>query len=125
LLTNAGGRPVAVEVYPGNTADPTTVPDQVEKLLARLGLTRVVLAGDRGMLTTTQTDTPRQYPGPGWISALPEFSTDQGGQSFTSGSLPTVGLVDRTRTRRSAVSLGATRRYLQIQAPNSRLENVY
>ena len=35
LLTNAEGRPVAIEVYPGNTADPTTVPDQVEKLRAR------------------------------------------------------------------------------------------
>jgi transposase len=60
LLTNAEGRPVAIEVYPGNTADPTTVPDQVEKLRARFGLTRVVLAGDRGMLTTTQIDTLRQ-----------------------------------------------------------------
>ena len=70
LLTNAEGRPVAIEVYPGNTADPTTVPDQVEKLRVRFGLTRVVLAGDRGMLTTTQIDTLRQYPGLGWISAL-------------------------------------------------------
>ena len=70
LLTNAEGRPVAIEVYPGNTADPTTVPDQVEKLRARFGLTRVVLAGDRGMLTTTQIDTLRRYPGLGWISAL-------------------------------------------------------
>jgi transposase len=70
LLTNAEGRPVAIEVYPGNTADPTTVPDQVEKLRARFGLTRIVLAGDRGMLTSTQIDTLRQYPGLGWISAL-------------------------------------------------------
>jgi hypothetical protein len=46
------------------------VPDQVEKLRARFGLTRVVLAGDRGMLTTAQIDTLHQYPGPGWISAL-------------------------------------------------------
>src|SRR3954452_2682569 len=70
LLTDAEGRPVAVEVYPGNTADPTTVPGQVEKLRARFGLTRVVLAGDRGMLTTTQIDTLRRYPGLGWLSAL-------------------------------------------------------
>jgi transposase len=70
LLTDAEGRPVAVEVYPGNTADPTTASDQVEKLRERFGLTRVVLAGDRGMLTTTQIDTLRQYPGLGWISAL-------------------------------------------------------
>ncbi len=70
LLTDAEGRPVAVEVYPGNTADPTTVPDQVDKLRERFGLTRVVLAGDRGMLTHTQIDTLRKYPGLGWISAL-------------------------------------------------------
>jgi transposase len=70
LLTNAEGRPVAIEVYPGNTADPTTVPDQVEKLRDRFGLSRVVLAGDRGMLTATQIDTLRRYPGLGWISAL-------------------------------------------------------
>jgi transposase len=61
---------IAVEVYRGNTADPTTVPDQVEKLRQRFGLTRVVLAGDRGMLTATQIDTLRRYPGLGWISAL-------------------------------------------------------
>jgi transposase len=59
-----------VEVYPGNTADPTTVPDQLEKLRRCFTLTRVVLVGDRGMLTQTQIDTLREYPGLGWISAL-------------------------------------------------------
>ena len=70
LLANAEGRPVAVDVYPGNTGDPTTVPDQVDKLRKRFGLARAVLVGDRGMLTQTQIDTLRQYPGLGWISAL-------------------------------------------------------
>ncbi len=70
VLTDADGRPVAVEVYPGSTGDPTTVPDQVDKLRQRFGLTRVVLVGDRGMLTETQIDTLREYPGLGWISAL-------------------------------------------------------
>lgn len=70
LLTDEAGRPVAVEVYPGNTADPTTVPDQVEKLRKRFGLDRVVLVGDRGMLTQTQIDKLKDYPGLGWISAL-------------------------------------------------------
>jgi len=70
VLTDAEGRPVAVEVYPGNTADPSTVPDQVETLKGRFGLERVVLVGDRGMLTQTQIDTLRAYPGLGWISAL-------------------------------------------------------
>ena len=70
LLTDADGRPVAVEVYPGNTADPTTVPDQVDKLSRQFGLCRVVLVGDRGMLTQTQINTLREHPGLGWISAL-------------------------------------------------------
>jgi hypothetical protein len=70
LLTDGAGRPVAVEVYPGNTGDSTTVPDQVEKLRGRFGLTRVVLVGDRGMLTQTRIDALRDYPGLGWISAL-------------------------------------------------------
>jgi transposase len=69
-LTDAEGRPIAVEVYPGNTGDPTTVPDQVEKLTKRFGLSRVVLVGDRGMLTQTQIDKIKEHPGLGWISAL-------------------------------------------------------
>jgi len=70
LLTDGEGRPVAVDVYPGNTGDPSTVPDQVEKLRTRFGLGRVVLVGDRGMLTQTQIEALRSYPGLGWISAL-------------------------------------------------------
>jgi transposase len=69
-LTDAEGRPVAVQVYPGNTADPKTVPDQVETLTQRFGLSRVVLVGDRGMLTQTQIDILKKHPGLGWISAL-------------------------------------------------------
>ena len=70
VLTDADGRPVAVQVYPGNTGDPKTVPDQVETLTKRFGLTRVVLVGDRGMLTQTQIDVLKKHPGLGWISAL-------------------------------------------------------
>jgi transposase len=70
LLADREGRPVALEVYAGNTADPKTVPDQVEKLRGRFGLERVVLVGDRGMLTQTQIEHLKQHPGLGWISAL-------------------------------------------------------
>jgi transposase len=69
-LTDADGRPVAVQVFPGNIGDPKTVPDQVESLTKRFGLTRVVLVGDRGMLTQTQIDVLKKHPGLGWISAL-------------------------------------------------------
>jgi transposase len=70
VMTDSEGRPLAVEVYPGNTGDPTTVGDQVEKLRQRFGLARVVLVGDRGMLTQPQIDKLKQHPGFGWITAL-------------------------------------------------------
>jgi transposase len=70
LMTDGEGRPVAVEAYPGDTGDPSTVPDQAEKLRKRFERSRLVLVGDRGMLTQTQIDKLRAYPGLGWISAL-------------------------------------------------------
>lgn len=77
VLTDAEGRPVGMEVYPGNTGDPKTVPDQVDKLRRRFGLQRMVLVGDRGMLTQTQIDHLRSYPQLGWISALRSASIRQ------------------------------------------------
>jgi hypothetical protein len=70
VLSDRQGRPLAVQAYAGNTGDPSTVPDQVDKLRERFGLEQVVLVGDRGMLTHTQIDRLKQYPGLGWISAL-------------------------------------------------------
>ncbi len=70
VMTNGEGCPVAVSVYPGNTGDPTTVADQIEKLRERFGLSRVVMVGDRGMLTQPQIDKLKQNPGFGWITAL-------------------------------------------------------
>jgi len=70
VLTDTQGRPIALQAYEGNTGDPSTVPDQVHKLRERFGLRQVVLVGDRGMLTQTQLDKLKQYPGLGWISAL-------------------------------------------------------
>ncbi len=70
VMTDAEGCPIALEVYLGHTADPTTVPKQVDKLRKRFGLQHVVLVGDRGTLTQTQITTLKKYPGLGWISAL-------------------------------------------------------
>jgi len=70
VMTNHDGCPVAVQVYPGNTGDPSTVADQVEKGRERFGLSRVVLVGDRGMLTQTQITNLKEHPQLGWISAL-------------------------------------------------------
>ena len=70
VVTDTEGRPLSVEVYPGNTADATTVTGQVHKLREHFGLSRVVLVGDRGMLTDKQIAQLHQYPELGWISAL-------------------------------------------------------
>src|SRR5215813_166426 len=70
LMTHGEGCPVAVEVYAGNTGDPTTVVDPVNKLRARFPLSRVVLVGDRGMLTQPQMDKLKAHPHMGWITAL-------------------------------------------------------
>jgi hypothetical protein len=70
LLTSAGGVPVAIEVFEGNTGDPKTVASQVSKVKDRFGLTRVVLAGDRGMLTAARLREDAGPAGLDWITAL-------------------------------------------------------
>lgn len=70
VMTDKDGRPVSVDVYPGNTGDPTTVPDQIDKIRNRFGFSRIVFVGDRGMLTQTRIDAIKKHPGIGWISAL-------------------------------------------------------
>jgi len=70
VLTDPAGRPVAVDVYPGATGDPTTVPDQIDRLRRRFGISRAVVVGDRGMLTATQIEGIQRHPGLAWLSAL-------------------------------------------------------
>jgi transposase len=71
LLCDRDGRPVAVEVFEGNTGDPSTVSTQVEKLRERFNLKRVVVVGDRGMLTEARIrEELRPVDGLDWISAL-------------------------------------------------------
>jgi transposase len=101
LLADAVGRPVALEVFPGNTADPATVPAQVDTLRQRFGCDRIVLVGDRGMLTQTQIEHVRQYPGLGWISALRSSAIRR--------------LLDEGKVRRSAVE---EKRLAEIHSPD-------
>ena len=70
LLCNAEGCPVAVEVFDGNTADPVTVGAQIDKLKRRFGFSKVVLVGDRGMLTEARIRHDVKPAGLDWISAL-------------------------------------------------------
>jgi hypothetical protein len=70
LLTDAKGRPVAVEVFAGNTGDPATVGAAVGKVRHRFGIDRMVMVGDRGMLTAARIDALRELGGVGWITTL-------------------------------------------------------
>lgn len=71
LLCDPEGRPVAVEVFEGNTGDPSTVASQVETLRERFGLERVVLVGDRGLLTSARIrEDLAPHEGLRWITAL-------------------------------------------------------
>jgi Transposase DDE domain len=70
LLCAADGCPVAIEVFEGNTADPMTLGAQIDKLKARFGLSRVVLVGDRGMITSARIRDELVPAGLDWITAL-------------------------------------------------------
>jgi transposase len=71
LLCNGAGTPVAIEVFEGDTADPATLGSQILKLRKRFGLRRLVLVGDRGMITQARIDQQlRGIEGLDWITAL-------------------------------------------------------
>ena len=70
LLCDRDGCPVAVEVFEGNVADPATVGPQIDKLRQRFGLSKVVLVGDRGMLTEARIREEVEPAGLDWVSAL-------------------------------------------------------
>ena len=71
LLCDRDGRPLAIEVFEGNTADPATVSTQIAKLRERFGLARVIIVGDRGMLTSARIrEELAGVEGLDWITAL-------------------------------------------------------
>lgn len=77
VLTDPAGRPVAVRVFPGNTADPVAFTEIVTVIRDQLGIERLVLVGDRGMITSARidalrklNDNPETATDLGWITAL-------------------------------------------------------
>jgi hypothetical protein len=70
LLTSKDGVPVAIEVFKGNTGDPATVAAQVTRVKDRFGISRVVLVGDRGMLTAARLREDLRPAKLDWITAL-------------------------------------------------------
>jgi hypothetical protein len=71
LLTDPEGRPVAVRVFEGNTADPAAFTGILDVVHGMFGLKRMVMVGDRGMITSARIDAIRELDGKyGWITAL-------------------------------------------------------
>ncbi len=75
LLCAADCCPVAVEVFEGNTGDPSTLAAQVTKLKERFGLSRVVLAGDRGMITQARIEENLAPAGLDWLTSATRYRT--------------------------------------------------
>jgi transposase len=70
LLTDPAGRPVAIRVFAGDTADPTAFIEAVDIVRDRFGLSQMVMVGDRGMITSARIDALRQHTELGWITCL-------------------------------------------------------
>ena len=77
LVCSPDGCPVAIEVFEGNTGDPSTVGNQITKLKERFGLKRVVMVGDRGMITDARIRGDLKPSGIDWITALRAPSIQQ------------------------------------------------
>jgi transposase len=74
LLTDARGCPVAVSVHEGNTSDSSTFMPAVNKLREDFGVQRMVMVGDRGMVSQKAIEELREMDGMGWITALKSVS---------------------------------------------------
>jgi transposase len=70
LLTARNGCPVAVRVFPGNTGDPTTFTEAVEAVRGKFGITKAVMVGDRGMITSARVKALTEIPGMAWLTCL-------------------------------------------------------
>jgi hypothetical protein len=91
LVCSPDGRPVSVQVHPGNTADPSTVAGVIDQVKQKFGIERVILVGDRAMITDAHAATLKQL-GAGFVSAL---KTPQIRKLLSAGELQ-LSLFDQT-----------------------------
>jgi Transposase DDE domain len=70
VICTQEGCPIAVEVFPGNTGDPTTLKSQIDKLKKRFGLERIAIVGDRGLITKARIEDDIVPAGLDFITAL-------------------------------------------------------
>lgn len=91
-MTDVDGRPISIEVFPGNTGDPTAFVHAVSTTRDRFGLQELIMVGDRGMITHARIEALRGLKGMQWITCLraPQIQT-----LMKTGSLQ-LGLFDET-----------------------------
>lgn len=101
LLTDTAGRPVAINVFKGNTADPTAFIDVVDTVRDTFRLENLVMVGDRGMITTARIDAIREHKNNklSWLTALRapairKLVADDGPLQMSLGAPPACGGVD-------------------------------
>ena len=92
LMCDPEGRPVAVEVFAGNTGDPTAFVSAAQIVRERFGLTEMVMVGDRGMITTARIDALKTVGGLGWITSLRAPSI----RALAEGGVLQLSLFDET-----------------------------
>lgn len=109
LLCDREGRPIAVEVFKGNTLDHQTVQSQIEKLKTRFGLRRVVFVSDRGMVTTANLDHLRERD-IDWITALkaPQVKALRAATSVSAKRRLREGVRSISRSRSSLRAISST-----------------
>ena len=90
LLTDVRGCPVAVSVHEGNTSDSTTFMPAVQRLREEFGIKRMVMVGDRGMISQKAIDEMKDSDGIGWITALKSVSI----RALVEGGQLQLGLFD-------------------------------
>jgi transposase len=113
LLCDPDGRPVAVEVFEGNTIDSQTVPAQIEKLKNRFGLEAVIVVCDRGMVTKANIAAMGETEGIGWITAL---KAPQVKRLVTRGDLQ-LSLFDQAKLAETESSLFPGERLIVCRNP--------
>lgn len=90
LLTDPRGCPVSVSVFEGNSGDPGTFLPQVEKIRGTFNIERMIMVGDRGMITQKQIDILRDIDGIDWVTALRSGSI----KKLVEGGAIQMGLFD-------------------------------
>ena len=115
LVCNAQGCPVAVEVFPGNTRDGSTVKARIKQLRTRYGVKEVILVGDRGMITPKNFADLKDQQGLRLISAL----THQEIQDLVERKVVQMGLFDEKHIAEVVDPSDPSIRYCLCRNPES------